>query len=244
MKILIAGDAHGDRSYISHLFKVAKEFDADKIFQLGDFGYWPKDFCGGKFLAYVSGQATRTGIPFYWLDGNHEDHTHLTQRKRDGFIEHERNLFYSPRGHQWEWDGVKFLSVGGSYSIPTKYRIRNNTWFEEEELISDDDVEAAISHGQSDVLLSHDVPHRADILGQYYIRTGVQLRRLTECDKMTAQLEKVCEAVKPRWVYHGHYHMNYKYYHRPTHCFIHGLGDNSDPQAAWTIFDTERTPIL
>lgn len=240
MQILIAGDAHCDRKYISYLYETAKRLEVDKIFQLGDFGYWPKEFNGRRFLAHVSRCATKSGIPFYWLDGNHEDHKQLQHLTRNDFIEHEPNLYYSPRGHKWEWDGFKFMSMGGSYSIPTKWRIKDKTWFEDEELINEDDVQAAIDAGRVDVLLSHDAPIRADIRTQYYIKGGVWLQKIRECDQQAEQLERICQAVRPRFVYHGHHHMNYMVNDSPSHCRIRGLADNNDPSNSWTIFDTER----
>lgn len=240
MQILIAGDAHCDRKYISYLYEVAERMDVDKIFQLGDFGYWPKEFNGRRFLAHVSRCATTTSIPFYWLDGNHEDHTKLQHLTRNDFIEHEPNLYYSPRGHKWEWDGFNFMSVGGTYSIPTKWRIKNRTWFEDEELINESDVEAATTQGAVDVLLSHDAPTRADIRGQYYLKSGAMLAKVKDCDRQAEQLERICKVIKPKWVYHGHHHIKYSLNHRETNCRIQGLADNNDPANSWIIFDTER----
>lgn len=132
-KILMLGDTHGNSAHVEWAASVAEREKADAIFQLGDFGYWEHAEHGGVFLDKVSAISSDYEIPIYWLDGNHENHTWLRRRYIDsalvprdeyGFVQIRAGLFHAPRAHTWTWNGVKFMALGGAYSIDMYGRLR------------------------------------------------------------------------------------------------------------------------
>lgn len=79
-RILLAGDTHGQIWQIDYLIEQVKRFDVDAIIQLGDFGYWEHTYEGVGFLKLLEEALAEVDIPFYWLDGNHENHPLLWYR--------------------------------------------------------------------------------------------------------------------------------------------------------------------
>lgn len=127
-KILLAGDTHGDANHVRTLIQAARKHGADAVFVLGDFGIWDH-MDDGRFTDNVSKFAVQYGVPVCFLPGNHDNYDLLFQweaeghRTEDGFVHVKASLFYSPRGHRWTWNGVRFMSLGGAYSIDKDHRV-------------------------------------------------------------------------------------------------------------------------
>ena len=222
MKILTAGDSHCDIEYVGKLFYKAQELECEKIFIVGDFGYWPNYNGGQQFLNLCSQLATTTGIELYWLDGNHEDFWALeTHVHKDNFVDIKPGIIYCPRGHSWQWDGVSFMSLGGAYSIEEieffdtrlqktiRMCIRGDSaadgWFEKEEVLSAQDINKARSVGPVDVVFAHDVAVKSDIMNK--------LPHLTPdvgCDMHREAVGAATEFASPFLFVHGHYHKRYE----------------------------------
>jgi predicted phosphodiesterase len=247
-RILFAGDIHADRSHLEYLFRVAKRFDVDVLFALGDFGYWPRNAGGQRFLKGAVKLTEDSGIPLYWIDGNHEDHWalgNLTRGVRGAFIptkvpyydHHDNsNLLYVPRGHSWTWDGVSFMAMGGAYSVDKPSRTMGQDWFPEESL-SDDDVAYGKAVGKVDVMVTHDVSSVAPILEKLLLMKGRSYKLIPEADANRRALEEIRLAVRPDVMVHGHYHVDYKEIVDGT--IFRGLDCNlSGDGFSWTIMDT------
>lgn len=218
---------------------------------------------GPEYLQITSEFATLNNIPFYWLDGNHENHSWLRMTGQEwmklqydgqhapaapyseslndeGFWQIRPNLFYSPRGHRFEWDGVKFMTFGGAFSIDRAWRTIGDSWWWQEE-IELEEVTAALEDPASvDVLLSHDLPNGVDIRAMMAKR-GVDYRNIPESERGRLRLRSVLEGVKPIQVYHGHYHINYVQWpdwgYGPVR--VEGLDCDGTGKQSWTILDTE-----
>lgn len=203
MKILLAGDTHADLFWWDHLIAAAKQFECELIFQLGDFGYFENIPVYREYLDELSVMLREADIDAYWLDGNHDNHPLLWKKhkpKADGFATVRPRLRYAPRGHCWTWDGVKFLAVGGAYSIDRADRTLGKSWWAEE-LTTDEDVVKACSHGFVDVLLSHDAPMGVNIPN---IIPDIAL-----ANENRERLREVVVNTLPSVVAHGHYHRRY-----------------------------------
>lgn len=236
MRVLIFGDSHASKSYVTRIVEAAESFECDALFQVGDFGYWPRSERGRAFLDVVEDLASRK--PIYWLDGNHEDflmlkRDHDALSERDSFIEIRDNVFYSPRAHAFEWDGVRFMTVGGAMSIDKDWRVPGESWFEEEE-ITDDDVVAAAERGHVDVIMSHDAPLG---VGIPYIIPG--FRRLPGFHRNPGKLQQIVDACTPSLLIHGHYH--YPHSTRMERTKVVGLPHNYWDRfgETFTILDTK-----
>lgn len=143
MKVLLVGDTHGITyldgwlagrmswnaadPFIEYYFDRALDNGCDRIFQLGDFGFWEHFADGVKYVDMVEAAAVKSGVDFYCLDGNH-DKTSLVleqyhDRDDDGFIMVRPHVHYAPRGHRWEWEERKFMALGGAYSVDKGWRV-------------------------------------------------------------------------------------------------------------------------
>lgn len=231
MKILVAGDTHGDVGHVEHLIHCAKANGCDTIVQVGDFGYWPHM---DKFDQHVNKRAARADVQFYWLDGNHENFDALEKIVDMDAAEPQQmhsNLWYLARGCTWTWDGCTFMALGGAYSIDKPGRIEGRSWWSQE-LITREQAERSMDRGPIDVLLTHDapldtVPIISEIKDDYPLSKGNR-----------KAISAVVEAVKPKLLIHGHYH--HAYVTVKDDVTVVGLDCNGTRMKSYTILDTER----
>lgn len=154
------GDTHGNPSAVVAAWAEARAESCEAVVQLGDFGFgwlWEGGECA--FSAFVSDVARMTGIPAYFVDGNHENHDALNAIPvgADGLRVVADGVTHLPRGSKLRLGGTTFLALGGAYSVDRPYRTLGVDLWEGEEL-SDADVERAVAAGPADALLSHDCP--------------------------------------------------------------------------------------
>lgn len=254
-RILLSGDSHCDINHLQVMSNKADMYQCDKMFVLGDFGWWPKDKQGLKFIDACS----QLDYPLYFLPGNHEDWGDLEKHEQypdyndEGFIEVASNVFYAPTGFRWEWDGIKFLSVGGAYSIDRKYRTKFISWFPQE-IITDEDMKKIqvtdISlKREMDVILSHDAPAGVDMAREFATTYGGA--KWFDLDPGTARnmerLRWACDWWKPTHLYHGHWHLRYTQEHQfydslskeSYDIMVTGLNCNQSGGEAFHVLDTK-----
>jgi len=200
--IYLIGDIHGDFFTLKTLLdKIPKEAT---VVQVGDFGIWPS----------FAPRWKRAGIdrPVYFIDGNHDYIPWLDAESVDP-IEIWPNAIYIPRGYvtSFEVDGVakKFLFLGGSKSVDRSFRIHQSTdhgWFDEEQL-STEQAELAISRGPVDYMITHTPPgsFTAKVLGLDGLRAfGIDPKKWT--DESAQLVEKVWNALEQPVLFCGHIH--------------------------------------
>lgn len=235
MRVLVAGDVHGDANHALFLFDKAKRFDCDVIVQCGDFGFWPRWRDGKFFLEYVSRKSEEFGIPFFWIDGNHEDHDALDDLVpmdcRSG-VQILPGLTYLPRGTVWEWDGVTFGAMGGAYSIDKGWRDPGYDWFPQE-VIQEHDIERAQEAGPVDVMFTHDSPLGVNMATHLGRPIAPSMGSLANRE----MLQRVIETWTPKVLVHGHWHVQYT--DRVDGTKVIGLAHNSKMGRSWTVIDTE-----
>jgi hypothetical protein len=85
------------------------------ILQLGDFGYT----LDAAFMRRVERTLARTGLHLVFVDGNHEAFTYLYRYPigGNGLRTLTPHIHQLPRGFRWTWAGVRFLALGGAYSV-------------------------------------------------------------------------------------------------------------------------------
>ena len=136
-RLLLVGDTHGNGRWCKQLARIAAANQCDAVVQLGDFGYWPHQQWGRTFLQHVADLAASSGIPWYWLDGNHENHDMLAAcadpTAAPAMLEIRPGVHYLPRGHRWEWSGVRLGALGGAASIDAAWRTEGVSWWRGEE---------------------------------------------------------------------------------------------------------------
>jgi len=204
MKILVSGDWHGHSSAAKACAKKAQQEGCDIIVQVGDFGFWPHT--DPDYVDTVSRHITKRGLVLVWIDGNHENFDALYDGNwpvtAGGFWKIAENVLYAPRGHRWVWDEVRFLALGGGYSIDKEWRLSQGPigqyWWPEE-TITQRQVYDCIAGGETDVMFTHDCPLGVEIGNPLY-----------KTDSASSQnrmaVRAVVDKVKPLRLYHGHFH--------------------------------------
>ena len=252
-KFLVLGDTHGKTEHVIKACRIAKRYECDFIVQLGDWGFiwkhWNKKTGRLENLANALAQFDQK---MYFLDGNHDDHDELARlgaaHDAPGFVELHERVFYMPRGFAWDWDGVRFMSLGGAFSVdidpddeadwPGRV-IGVVYWLNE--TISDEEVERAKSRGKIDVLLTHDAPSTQDL--NNIMMSGPFLRRRmnskTDRESLINRLKinDVIEVCQPALVMHGHFHYRYAGLWRYD-TVVHGLDRDGQGKESWMVLDT------
>lgn len=223
MRCMVAGDWHGDqRSAASgHPERVIAEAAADGcgwVVQLGDFGFGfdVGDRDGSlpvcTFTQRVSEAAGDAGVKVVVVDGNHDNHDLLARYRvsaptvgPERFVRLDRHVFWAPRGHRWEWAGVRFAALGGAYSpdrADGRYRTEGVDWWPGE-MISVADLDA-LGDEPVDVLFTHDAPELPPGLSP--------LPSAVAAIETATNQARVAEAVtrtRPAVLMHGHWHVGY-----------------------------------
>lgn len=206
MRILLAGDWHGNREWAATSLGVAARLGCDAVLQLGDFGLWPGR--EDAWLDHVDRLAGDAGVEVVWVDGNHEDHDALDRwrEKADerGLVEMRERVRWASRGARWEWDGVRFGALGGAVSVDRFLRRRHVNWWPQESL-SQTDVDR-LGDEPLDVLATHSGPTTGALpLRPIRLPAGIVADARANRDL----IDQAVARTSPRLVVHGHYHVRY-----------------------------------
>lgn len=204
---MLVGDTHGNTGtpmWMHMVFDRARRVEADRVLQLGDFGVWPGRR-GEKFLDLVDKLSENAGLPFEFVDGNHEDHDQLTEQldraEPDGSVLIRPHIRWRTRGSRWQWAGVRFGALGGAVSVDRGSRIPGVSWWPGERP-TEADLER-LGPAPLDVLVTHDAPAGIDpdIPGlSHRTPTSQDVREL---------LRRAVLATGPRILVHGHHHIRH-----------------------------------
>lgn len=205
-RIAFAGDWHANTRWACTMIEHAKEQGADCVVHLGDYGY---SFTR-SFLKDIQAALYRTKMTLYFVDGNHEDfdRLHAFPLAADGTRKVSARVFHLPRGHRFQWAGLRFLACGGGVSVDRHRRAEGKSWWPQEEITADD-IARCESDGHTDVLLSHDCPAGVDIpfLGKTEFHFPPDAIRRSNVHR--TKLLAVAAAAEPSLIFHGHYHRAY-----------------------------------
>jgi len=230
-RVLLVGDTHGDADWwFQAVFPTAARRRASVILQVGDFGI-RSGRIGGLYLDLLQGELDRTGRWIWFVDGNHDDMDVLSDIPiaEDGIRRVRSRILHLPRGFRWTLAAQRFLACGGAGSIDRQWRTRGRDWWPEERL-TDEDVERCTSRGPTDVLVSHDAPLEAPVVG-LDLREAVRLDVLEAAVASRQRLAAVVAAVRPRLAIWGHWHEHHlcevHSLTEPERCFVLvGLSEN------------------
>ena len=222
--VAIAGDWHANTSWATRCLRHLHSLGVREVFQLGDFGIWPGQK-GADYLDALQETLDELGMRVVVTPGNHEDYHQIAQLPAE---DRDHNAIHTGfqalgavmwardrialllRGHRFTRSGWSFISLGGAPSVDFEHRITGQSWWLQE-MINDDDVATVVAGGTADVMLTHDSPepwHSTDMVTKI-IQTP--LGRSAEVLAYTAEgrrrLDEAFQAVKPRVLAHGHYHV-------------------------------------
>lgn len=260
MKILIAGDTHGDARNVKQKIDFAKEVgDITRVVILGDFGLW-WGLEGINFIDDINIYAKNRNVQIFAIPGNHENYTWWNSviegapAKSKGWAYLRTHVLLSPRVHDFVWGGKQFFVAGGAVSIDKDYRIEyerkkgKKIWSPDEQL-TDEEVEAIkatrFAHGVPvDYLFTHDCSDMTDFKNRLKPDHDSVIHR--------QRIDTVIRTIKPKKHFHGHMHEKYDWVNDRVHGYsafmdepwdgpsthTYGLECNSDDWS-WGVLDTE-----
>jgi len=208
-RIGVAGDWHKNTLWaVFAIRQICARLEGEErkvILHAGDLGAWR----GTSFIPAVNSTLNENDAEMWFIDGNHEDFPWLEKMreqsergKSQGWI--APRIRWLTRGTRWDWHGRTWLALGGAVSVDKGLRDEGVDWFPEEE-ITDAQEALAIAGGHADVLLSHDAP--AEVPLSLGVPPSEWLKMIPAAEAHRERLSRVCAAVTPELVFHGHYHM-------------------------------------
>jgi Calcineurin-like phosphoesterase len=241
-RIGVAGDWHGNTAWATRAVrKISARLPADGpriIVPLGDFGIWPGP-SGREYLSRLDDALRAADAELWFVDGNHEDFAQLARLRPgpDGRAQVTARIWHLPRGHRWRWHGRDWLALGGGVSLDRAGRTEGIDWWPEEE-ITRSQAGSVIEGGPADVMVTHECPagieHAFPPPPPWW--SPADLRR---SDAHQALLREVVQAVRPRWLMHGHLHQSYQRRvdlgYGPFE--VTGLDCDGAPSGNWAILD-------
>lgn len=219
----VMGDVHGNATWTLPAVKQICERLPDEspkiILQAGDFGvrrarefqlstvpHLYEEFPPADLSRLLEENDAEMRI----CEGNHEDHD-LLESLAEG-LEHLDEIQIAPhitwlrRGCRWRWHGRTWLACGGAVSVDKLLRTQGVSWFPQEE-ITEIDEQLICLQGPADVLLSHDAP--TDIpLKLFDPPPAAWVPMIPLAEAHRDRLQRICVAVKPSYIFHGHYHQS------------------------------------
>lgn len=234
-KIAFVGDTHANGRRLDAIIGAVAALEIDTIVQVGDFGFWPRQKDGERFLDQVSETATYEGVQIHWVDGNHEDHemlphgTEVPWKVRD-------NLIWHPRGTTSELGGKRFLWLGGAVSVDKYVRTPGYDWFFNE-IPNRDEWGRAHAAGKVDIMVTHDGPAGSTYRGMP--EDWIPKDLLNASRYFRDGLEWVRQEVKPSLCVHGHWHQQ-KVTHMPTHIIVALGHDYGEVNQQVAVIDTQE----
>lgn len=240
MKLLIAGDTHGEDRYVYGKAKVAKRLGCAKMVIVGDWGMWP-GLGGIRFIDHCQQIADEFDIQIYALPGNHEDHDQWEwwlnsdmPKDKAGFTHVRESVLISPKVHNWKWNNKRFFICGGAVSIDRQWRTEGKSYWRNETFSEANLFSVEKYKGPAiDYLFTHDASN--------YTPWGFQLVADPDSQENRHRIDQAIRVLQPRWQFHGHMHHKYdweNYYNNaeyPTRTI--GLDCNGEPDS-WGVLDT------
>jgi len=205
-RVLVAGDWHGNAVWAATCCRLASRHDCEALLQLGDFGIWDPQRTE-DFLDRIEEAAGEAGIIVFAIGGNHEnydlvDEIESGEADDDGFFVLRPHVRWIPRGHRWEWTGVRFGALGGAFSIDHRQRITGVSWWPLREEVRPSDL-YRLGDGALDVLVTHDVPLGAEPKSDSLLAEDLRVQAAGS----RVLLRAAVEATMPKLVLHGHCHL-------------------------------------
>lgn len=215
-RVAYAGDWHGDMGWAVRMIDEAHDLGATMIYHLGDFGIWPGPG-GGSYRKDVMKRLERRGMKMVVTLGNHEDYNQIEKYNvRNGWITPGNSQEYfmiAHRGQVWQHGDFLYASMGGAYSVDKEWRVqrggygKDRIWWEQEAILDEhiDALRDNLNGRTVDVFLSHEFPSGTypGPAKTFRLEKHIELESIMQRD----QLRKAVDLAKPRWLFHGHWHI-------------------------------------
>lgn len=213
--IAVAGDWHRNMRWVSQLINfLATQRHITHILHVGDFGIIGNT---SEYLRTLDEATSRTGVEVYFVRGNHDNPDFLDSLPLDhrGFAplsySSTPRVFYVPDGTFMTWRGKTILGIGGAVSIDKRLRSAGLEWWPNEVIPGNilDVVEPHLPLEGVDVIISHDAPELAAVPLNPAFAALFSREVVDECEAHRSYFQEVVDALRPRNLIHGHYHVFY-----------------------------------
>ena len=215
-RIVVSGDWHGASAWGSAVIQSAAREGIKTIYHVGDFGFMGRS--GIWAVNEMAKACEEHDVRIEVTPGNHEDWAKLdelfaTDPGNPVPITENGRIRMLPRGYRWEHAGTSFMSLGGAPSIDRDMRVPYVEWWPTE-AITYGDATRAVEGGPVDIMITHDAPtyfpgRVYDIIHKDAASSmafwGVDV--MEYCLEGHKLLNAVYEAIFPRLLFHGHYHV-------------------------------------
>lgn len=215
MRIVIAGDTHGNAGAVEYKAKIAQDMGCEHLFVVGDFGLWP-GHAGVAYLDDVNEIARKHNLIVTALPGNHEDHDQwdkwfdLAPLDDHGFAIVRSNLRLTKKVHPFKLGGKRFYICGGAVSIDKQWRVEGKSWWRNEEFTEADLASVEKYKGPPiDYLLTHDCSD--------HTKFGFSLKVDLDSQMNRQRIDRAIKALRPRYHFHGHMHAKYEWINTRSH---------------------------
>ena len=215
MNIFIAGDTHGEITALyERIFKLEERLGitADWVLQTGNLGVWPDPNRidratrnhGGDvdfFRYYLESRAVPR--PTVFVAGKHEDHRWMNFRFSKGQLELLPNLHWLLNGYRTHISNEEDVSVVGLGKVfsPVSYISSITPKGKALSHYRKAEIDKACAHGPTDILLCHEAGHGTKLGGRMSVSEGIN---------------KLCWALRPKVMIHGHYNESKVYKNENT----------------------------
>ena len=212
--IYFTGDIHGGARRIVLFSKKMNLLKSDIIVILGDVG---ANYCQDERDHHVKMELSRLKPTIFCIHGNHEIRpsnirSYQTKVWNGGIVWYEErypNLLFAKDGEIYEIDGLRYMAIGGAYSVDKDWRRTHSHlagWWADEQPSPEIKayVEQQLSTNRVDVILSHTCPYK-------YIPREVFLPQIdqSKVDNSTEiWLDSIEERIDYKAWYCGHWHTN------------------------------------
>lgn len=190
--VYFTGDIHGAIDSIDQFNRKVHPTKDDVIVLLGDIG---ANYYRGRKDERLKEYLNQIGPVFLCIHGNHEirptnipGYTEL--QWNGGFVWAQPeypNLLFARDGEIFELNGLRYLVIGGAYSVDKFYRIRNGWGWWPDEQPSDEIkayVERQIQEKPFDIVLSHTCPFKYEPMMDYMRYSPRTLEELLSANPM------------------------------------------------------------
>ena len=210
--VYFTGDIHGNAENIVSFFYWVRPKSCDTLVLLGDVG---ANYYGNSKDNILKDILDSIGIKILCIHGNHE----MRPINVPGYIEQEwnggtvwvqpdfPNLLFAKDGEIYNIDGLKYLVIGGAYSVDKFYRLaRGYSWWADEQPSAEIKayVEQQCRSKEFDIILSHTCPFKYEPTEMFI----PGLDQSTVDDSTEHWLDTIEESVDYLAWFCGHWHTN------------------------------------
>ncbi|MBR4943093.1 MAG: metallophosphoesterase [Clostridia bacterium] len=209
--IYVTGDTHGQIDFYK-LWKFAKDHPEltkkDYVIIAGDFGaIWEEDLVKFDLKPYMA-------LPFtvLFVDGNHENfdvliHKYPVEEWMGGKVHKVANgVIHLMRGQVFEIEGKRIFTMGGGTSIDKAYRTGGFSWWCQEMITYDDQIEGDKNLARYGNEVDYVITHSCDVDALYALDLSERMyKKYVFLDNIF--LSTFARKIKYKRWFFGHYHV-------------------------------------